>query len=335
MRVENSGRRVCRLCVLPEAPPDITLDDTGLCSVCAASAGRPLSEDRELPETELIKLLDRHRGKGRYDCLLMCSGGKDSTMALYRVVRRYRLRPLAFTFDHGFENGAALDNVRNAVRALGVDWLYFASSEAKDIFRLLLKSGSKAPVCHVCAIWYIRETFRQAAALGIPLVIGGWTRGQSSARGEGCPEFASMSRATEAFVNGELRRLPRWKDFPRSVKEAAESAPRGITAVSPHWFLRHDPEESAAILEKELGWRRTPQSYPKNSTNCLLNFLSVELSLKNFGYTHYHSELSRLIRLGEIGRDEALELLEPDFDPELAAKIRRELEAGDGHGPAE
>jgi hypothetical protein len=319
---------MCRKCVLSESRPDIWLDDSGLCNICARTAASPPESDREIPETELVKILNKHKGRSKYDCLVMCSGGKDSTMALYRAVRRYHLKPLAFTFDHGFENESALGNIRNSVKILGADWCYLRTNYMRDIFRIMTESGSRAPMCHVCAIWYIRETFGFAAKLGIPLIIAGWTRGQSSLRGEAGPEFRSMSGETKKFVDSRLRPDPRWHDFPRSITEALESAPRGVTALSPHWFLRHEPDETVRVIEKELGWKKTPLSYPKNSTNCLINFMSVAQSMKHFGFTHYHVEMSRLIRLGEITRDEAVELLAMDFDPGIIAGIRKELGLG-------
>ena len=87
-----------------------------------------------------------------------------------------------------------------------------------------------------------------------------------------------------------------------------------IEALSPHWFLDDNPEEKLNILKKELGWKQIAQSYPKGSTNCQLNFPSVFLSMKNFGFSHYHIEMSKRIRNGEISREEALEKLKIDFD---------------------
>jgi tRNA(Ile)-lysidine synthase TilS/MesJ len=74
----------------------------------------------------------------------MCSGGKDSTASLYFMKKRYRMNPLAFTFDHGFEIEGAKENVINAVEALGVDYLFFKTDFMKEegVLKLVEIKGS-------------------------------------------------------------------------------------------------------------------------------------------------------------------------------------------------
>jgi hypothetical protein len=78
-------------------------------------------------------------------------------------------------------------------------------------------------------------------------------------------------------------------------------------------------------IRRELGWEPASLSYPAGSTNCLLNFLSVRNSMEYYGYTHYHVEMSRMIREGLLTRDEALEALRIDFDPGLLDRIASSL----------
>ncbi len=265
----------------------------------------------------------------------MCSGGKDSTSALYYIKKRYRLKPLAFTFDHGFETEGAMTNVHRAVEALDVDFMTFRSTYINDLVSKLLQSGSRAVICHLCSIWYMDLTFRLAARVDAPLIIAGWTRGQSvdqsvMSRG-GCnihaPEYASMSGATIEFMES-LRDDPVYKGFPRSMEEVLKRSrkrkPR-VMVLSPHWFLAHDVETYVATIKQELGWEYPSVSYPRKSTNCYLNFISVHNSLKHYGYTHYHVEMSKLIREGRMTREEALELLEPNYDLDMLNRIAEPL----------
>jgi hypothetical protein len=330
------GRRICRLCVMPESPPRITLDDTGLCSLCAAHReARRVVGDVKMLESDFTKIIAKHKGKAEYDCLVMCSGGKDSTAALYYMVRRYGMKPLAFTFDHGFETEEALDNVRRAVDALGVEFLFFKSPYMHGMFKKILESGSSAVICHLCSIWYMDLTFRMAERFQIPIIIAGWTKGQTSkqpvmskcACSVGEPEYESMAAATKEFIAQHVRSDPRYKDFPETMEEVLRRAKKRHKSMvlSPHWFLPYDTETYVKTIQDELGWAYPKLSYPGRSTNCAMNFISVHNSMKYYGYTHYHVEMSKMIRDGLMTRDEALELLRIDFGADLLDEVAKPL----------
>ncbi len=321
------GTPICTRCVLPGTGPDLHLDGEGICNVCRDHEHRAAAggEERQPLETDFVRRLGKYRGRGRYDCLVMLSGGKDSTAALYFMKRRYHMSPLAFTFDLGFETEEAMANVKNAVDALGVDLLVHRSGYMLDLFRRIIETGAKVVLCHPCSIYYMQLVFETARRYRTPLVIAGWTRGQLARREDavrgrydgGSPEYRAMARATREFL-ATLRGDPKYGDFPATMEEVVRRAGRRgrIVVESPHWYLPEATEDHTALLERELGWKRPARSYPEGSTNCSLNFLSSHLSLRHYGYTHYHVEMSKLIRDGLLTREEALRRLRPDFDPE-------------------
>jgi len=322
-------QKICKKCVLPESGLDIVLNEDGICNICVDFQNQNTqNQDSALLESELIKILNKYKAKSQYDCLVMCSGGKDSTLSLYYMKRRYKMNPLAFTFDHGFENEEALKNIRNAVNILNIDWIYYKSETMKDIFAQIIKSRTKAPICHVCAIWYLGLTHDLAARYNIPLIVAGWTKGQSLRGKETGVEYKSMSKSTEDFVKNYLRKNPKYEDFPISIKEVLDKARKRFKscAISPHWFCQYDHEKMKEILERELKWEAPKLSYPRGSTNCLMNFANVYLSMKNYGYTHYHIEMSKLVRLGEMSREEALNILEIGFDEQFVNSILNKID---------
>ncbi len=328
-------QRICSRCVLPESKPDIRLNEDGLCSVCVEfDKSRSCDYQRAALETDFIKIIEKHRGKGDYDCLVMCSGGKDSTSALYYMKKRYRMNPLAFTFDHGFETEDALANINRAVELLDVDFLFFRSTHIHDLVKKILETGSKAVICHLCSIWYMDLTFKMAARFKIPIIIAGWTKGQSTRQSVmskcacniDAPEFRSMGMATIEFLK-TLKKDPKYKDFPQSMEEVLKKAKKRHKSIvlSPHWFLPFETETYVKTIKEELDWDYPRLSYPKKSTNCYLNYLAVHNSMKYFNYTHYHVEMSKHIREGLITREEALKLLDTSFDKDLLNKIAKPL----------
>ena len=328
--------KICRKCVMPESLPEISLDSDGVCNLCLDYAAQAAAGTAEKAlETDFTKILAQHRGKHEYDCLVMCSGGKDSTASLYYMKTRYKTKPLAFTFDHGFETEDALDNIKKAVEKLGVDFMLFRSDFMHDMFAKIINTGSPAVICHLCSIWYMDLTFKMAARFDIPIIIAGWTKGQSlrqpamtkCACNITAPEFARMGAATKEFIARHVRTDPKYKDFPVSMEEVLARAQKKHKALvlSPHWFLPYDTQTYVETIERELGWKYPALSYPAKSTNCYLNFISAHNSMKYYGYTHYHVEMSKLIRDGALTRAEALELLKTDFSKELLNKIAAPL----------
>lgn len=327
-------RKSCKRCVLPENKPNIWLNEEGICNVCIEH-DKYVNQTTKPLETDFIKIIEKHRGKAKYDCLVMCSGGKDSTSALYYMKKRYRMSPLAFMFDHGYETDEAKENVKNAVEALGVDFLSFKSNFMDDMFSRILKTGSKAVICHPCSIWYMQLAFDIAIKFNIPIIIAGWTKGQSTRQEMmskcGCnihaPEFSSMAKATNEFLNKELDNIPKYKGFPQTMEEVLERAKKKhkCIVISPHWFLPFGEDIYVETIKKELKWKPTKISYPKNSTNCLLNFVSTYNSIRHYGFTHYHVEMSKLVREGLISRDEAIDRLRINFDKSFLNLITKKL----------
>ncbi|MBU1863449.1 MAG: 7-cyano-7-deazaguanine synthase [Candidatus Omnitrophica bacterium] len=329
-------QNICKKCVLPESRPYIYLNDMGICNICIMHEQNKHKASQEaFFETDFTKLLNKYKGKGKYDCLVMCSGGKDSVAALYYMKKRYKLNPLAFTFDHGFEQEDALENIKNAVDTLGVDFLFLKTRFMHDMFSKILSTDSHAIICHVCSIWYMQLTCDTAAKYKITIIIAGWTKGQQStgsapqkgAINSNFSEFISMAAATKEFIHKYARHMPHYRNFPSSVEEVLKKANKKNKCVilSPHWFLPFGADEYVETIKKELNWKCPSLSYPEQSTNCYLNFISVYNSIKYFGYTHYHVEMSKLIREGLITRDEALTKLKINFNVSLLNKIAKKL----------
>jgi len=310
----------CKRCVLPEHKPYIYLNEEGICNICVDSAAsKGQLQGSNLLESELIKILAKYKGKAKYDCLVMCSGGKDSTSSLYYIKRRYRLNPLVFTFDNDFESKEAIDNVRNAVERLGVDWLYFRSEFMKEMFAEAVKMKYRFSLCPLCSLWYMMLTYQVAQQYNTPLIVAGWTPGQlRGAGGYGEAEFTVLCELISPFIDIMRKKYPKYKDFPKTMQEVMKKyrISRKGMVLSPHWFLNDEPAEYMELIKKELGWRPITVSYPQGSTNCYLNCLGSYLSLQSYGFTHFHVEMSKLIRLGQLTRQEALAKLKLDIDTE-------------------
>ncbi|MDR0923853.1 MAG: hypothetical protein LBN31_05830 [Hungatella sp.] len=115
----------------------------------------------------------KKKAKGKYDVLFALSGGKDSIAALYFTVKKYNLKPLAFTVNHGFKNEVILKNCLNITKKLDVDWILTnVSKEITDEIRAISNSGELP--CTRCGKLWKNDYYKQVVELtGIDTVFTG------------------------------------------------------------------------------------------------------------------------------------------------------------------
>jgi hypothetical protein len=131
--------RTCRRCGLPETYETIEFDAEGVCNICRAAEFKQSAIDWAERKRLLDQLIERHRGKSAYDCIVPFSGGKDSTFQLYYLMREYRIKPLVVRFNHGFMRPTIQQNNVRTFKKLGVDVLEFTPNW-HVVKRLMLES---------------------------------------------------------------------------------------------------------------------------------------------------------------------------------------------------
>ncbi len=101
MKMQSLLRR-CKRCGLPETYETIEYDSMGICNICRSAEHKKDGIDWLERKKLLDSLIEKHRGKADYDCIIPFSGGKDSTFQLYYLMKEYKLKPLVVRFNHGF-----------------------------------------------------------------------------------------------------------------------------------------------------------------------------------------------------------------------------------------
>ncbi|MBI4612672.1 MAG: hypothetical protein HY720_03590 [Planctomycetes bacterium] len=119
--------RRCARCVLPATVPFVELDLAGVCRHCREHPVVPLGG-----KPALFALADRIRSaRGKPDCIVALSGGRDSCYVLHYVKRELELNPIAFTYDWGMVTPLGFRNQERMCRALGVERIHLAARVAK------------------------------------------------------------------------------------------------------------------------------------------------------------------------------------------------------------
>ena len=94
--------KTCNNCLLPETHETIEYDKTGVCNVCNNHKFKKENINWSQKLLDFEKILSLYRNKNSYDCIVPFSGGKDSVFTLYTLVKRFNLKCLVVSFDHGF-----------------------------------------------------------------------------------------------------------------------------------------------------------------------------------------------------------------------------------------
>lgn len=164
--------RYCRRCVVPETKPDLHIDEEGICNACRNYEHRKAIDWDERRE-ELLRILDKYRSKNHsnYDCVVPCSGGKDSH---YQTIKMLELgmNPLCITATTDKLSDIGRRNIENLKR-LGVDYIEVTNNPniRRKINRLALRKVGDISWPEHVSIFTI--PVRIAVQFNMPLIIWG------------------------------------------------------------------------------------------------------------------------------------------------------------------
>ena len=114
----------CTKCMLPETYETIEFQSNG-CNLCTEVTKKKQEINWIERRKTLDNIIESHRGKTDYDCIIPFSGGKDSTFQAYFLKKEYNLKPLIIRFNHRFYRRKTEENVERTIRKLGIDMIDF------------------------------------------------------------------------------------------------------------------------------------------------------------------------------------------------------------------
>lgn len=301
----------CRKCLMPKTVPGADIDTSGVCAFCRAvgsgdAQAAPRHKFLEDIESTLANCRqERGHRRGRYDCLVPLSGGKDSLYLLYKLKVEYGLRVLAYTTNINLPD-VAWANIATALKVLDIDHEIFAPSAAfiRKLFRYLLMNqearGAVYTVSYVYAPLFEGDAIRLAIEKEIPLILAGYSPGQPEPERmlyEFSPELIRNVDWTPPhlkecgeFTDDELGRF-----FNPLAMPADTRFPRYL---APYHAWDYDQDE---VMRKvaELGLVKRSHHASPIVSNYPINWLLMYSDLSHFHYNPYTPEFSALIREGK------------------------------------
>ncbi len=307
----------CVRCGLSKNAPGGHQDASGVCATChffdefrhhADGYFGDLSDFAEI-------FMDKPKSPGGQDCLMLLSGGKDSTYALYQLVEM-GLQPLVFTLDNGFISEGAKANMRRACDDLGLELVVAATPGMNAMFAESLSTFSN--VCQGCFKTIYTLALNLAADRGIDTVITGLSRGQ-----------IFETRLADLFRIGitdpsdvDQAIIEARKAYHRSGGVAAEVLPcqifetedvfERVRVVDFYRYVDVGLSEVYSFLSDRAPWVRPSDT--GRSTNCLINATGIFVHKTERGYHNYAVPYAWDVRLGHKTRDAALDELDDEID---------------------
>ena len=325
----------CTRCGLESSFPGVSFDATGVCNFCRAyddykdRASAYFKSMREFePIAASMQATPTLQGGGeRYDCIVLLSGGKDSTYMLYQLVG-LGLRPLAFTLDNGFISDEATANIKRVVNGLGVDHVFGHTPAMNAIFVDSLKTH--ANVCNGCFKTIYTLAANLARERGIKFIVTGLSRGQffETRLSEAvftAPDF-SPDKIDKAIL--EARKVYHRRDdmISRSLDVDVfrnDATFEDIQFVDFYRYCTVSLDEMYAFLREHAPWVRPSDT--GRSTNCLINDAGIWLHKKKRGFHNYSLPYAWDVRLGHKTREAAIDELNDEIDEARVRAILRQI----------
>ncbi|MEO8680727.1 MAG: N-acetyl sugar amidotransferase [Vicinamibacterales bacterium] len=315
----------CVLCGLPETHETIAFDDAGVCNICLQHRFKQDRIDWGANKKALDTLIEEHRGKYDYDCIVPFSGGKDSTWTLHYLVKEYGVKPLVVRFDHGFFRPNLEENVKRTVRRLGVDILTFTPNW-HVVQKLMLQSFlEKGDFCWHCHTGIFSYPMWVAIEKKVPLIIWGEPSSEYTAyfsydQVEDVDEkrfnrYVNLGiSADDMFVrlggSVDMRDLKPYSYPP--LKELRALRYRSVCLGS---YVPWDVKRQSEIIKQELGWcgdtvENVPTQYGYEKIECYLQGVRDYIKYIKRGYSRPSHLVALDVRNGRITKEEGAHLVQ-------------------------
>lgn len=175
--------RHCKNCLIPENFPNVKLNKDCICNLCIGKKDRVKNDSvsKKKLQTEFEEYINKIKGQQKYDCVLLFSGGKDSSYMLYLLKEKYDLNVLTVNVENGLEPLVTHENIKNAIKIFDVDHIIVRPENnlLKRIYRQkILDPEGKSygeSICHTCQKLIVSAGLNIAAKKNIPLVIAAYS----------------------------------------------------------------------------------------------------------------------------------------------------------------
>jgi len=319
----------CTACNLPETYETIEFDENGVCNICRQKVFKDESIDWKKRAEMLARVVEKHRGKYEYDCIIPFSGGKDSTYTLWYLVKHFNIRPLVVQFNHGFMRDTLLENNRRTFKKLGVDVVSFTPNW-KLVKRLMLEAlVRKGDFCWHCHTGIFAYPMHVALKYQVPLIF--WGEPSSEYTAYYNYEDNEVEQVDETRFNRFINLGITAEDMYTMIKDDYQCDPRELIpytypklrdlkklkyqSVCLGSYIPWDVKSNTKTIEDELGWRGDQvegmpwEEYSYEKIECSMQGMRDYIKYLKRGYSRVSQMTALDLRNGRIAKEHADKLI--------------------------
>lgn len=299
---------------------NITFDENGVCDHCRGfkkdvfPAWHPDDQGKTIFLNTVEKIKREGAGKP-FDCIIGMSGGLDSSFLLHLVVTEFKLRPLVFHVDGGWNTDIAVNNIQMLIDKLGLD-LYTEVinwNEMRDFQLAFFKSGVPhidIPQDHA----FVATLYHFSNKHGIKYILNGGNISTECVRNPLEWLYYGTDMAQIRDIHTRFGTIP-LKTYPLSsifFHKIYLRYLKRVQVVKPLNYMPYTKEHAIETLSKTYGWRAYPQ---KHFESRFTRFFEGYWLPTRFGFDTRRVQYSSLILTDQMTRDNALVKLEqPAYD---------------------
>jgi N-acetyl sugar amidotransferase len=332
----------CKLCVISNQRPSsavefthrlsdkkktIGFDEDGICDACRFNIQKQTLIDWNQRESDLEKLLEKHRSKKGYNVVVPGSGGKDSAFTSHILKYKYGMNPLTVTWAPHLYTQVGWENFQNWIHVGGLDNLLFTPNG--KLHRFLTRQAF-LNLLHPFQPFIVGQRLIGpliAQKFGIDLVMYGENQAEygNSIDENKDPKmdkgFFTTEDPTSVVLGGlPIKEIINQTDF--SINDFTPYLPidaetKSNKALEVHYlgyYLKWDPQECYYYAVENTGFnsndQRTEGSYSKySSIDDKIDPFHYFTTLIKFGLGRASYDAAQEIRNQNITRDEGVELV--------------------------
>ena len=328
----------CKLCNLPENYTNISFNEEGVCNYCVERRGEVVYPGFDALKAKIDGILSSYNCDRKYDCVVGCSGGRDSSYLLYYAKEVLKLNVLAVSLDHDF---MPRQNIITLCDRLGVDLKFITNEYLNKSSRKCVKHWANKPdvamcvtFCSGCRYGIKRIIPRFARDNNIPILLVGDTPyedidyrvnllcdGKEVNSKNKIMGYSKRIFSNPSYLLSFSSMYTQFKDFVSCESNDNNEFP---VKIAPFAFVKWEKNKVLPKIQ-ELGWKYDESLNSSWRSDCYVNILRQFFYKKVLGYNDLDVYYSKLIRNGEIDRDSAMSLIkkEGNYDENVVREIFR------------